>query len=152
MRLRKHWRKPQRRWPSLPTRPPSVDRVHLACSTTSQARSQVRGDASHRQHHLVIVGCSLRALLGFLSRVLRVPTRPPASFEDLAVQRALGVRLKQLRHEREWTQEALVERCGLDRSFIAEIETGKANPTLRTLGRLARAFQTDLAELFKVPD
>lgn len=87
-----------------------------------------------------------------MSSVWWVPSRPPASFEDIAIQRALGVRLKQLRHERDWTQEALVDRCGLDRSFIAEIETGKANPTLRTLGRLARAFQIDLAELFSLPE
>ena len=79
-----------------------------------------------------------------------MPSRPPASFEDIAIQRALGVRLKQLRQDRNWTQEDLVDRCGMDRSFLAEIESGKANPTLRTLGRLARAFQIDLADLFGI--
>lgn len=36
----------------------------------------------------------------------------------------------------------------IDRSFIAEIETCRADSTFRTLGHLAGALQMDLAHLF----
>lgn len=74
--------------------------------------------------------------------------RSSASFEDLAVQRALGERVRRLRKERGWTQENLVERTGLDRSYLAEVEGGNTNPSLRTLSRLAQGLQIELRELF----
>jgi transcriptional regulator with XRE-family HTH domain len=79
-----------------------------------------------------------------------VPNRPPVSFEDRALQRALGERVRSLRTARGWTQEDLVETSGLDRSFIAQIEGGHRNPSLRTIAKLAKGLQVEIADLFRV--
>lgn len=63
--------------------------------------------------------------------------------------RALGWRVKHLRESKEWTQEALAGRAGLDRSYIAGIEAGIRNPSTRALAKLARALAVDLSELFR---
>jgi len=57
-----------------------------------------------------------------------------------------------LRTARHLTQETLAERSRLSYKFIGEIERGKGNPTVQTLGRLAQALDIDVADLFKTAD
>jgi len=38
----------------------------------------------------------------------------------------LGERIRKLRKKRGWTQEIMAEKIGMDRSFIADLERGKA--------------------------
>jgi transcriptional regulator with XRE-family HTH domain len=45
------------------------------------------------------------------------------------------------------TQEALALETGVDRSFVGQIERGEANPSLRTLCRLAAALKADVPTL-----
>ena len=62
---------------------------------------------------------------------------------------ALGRRVKALREQRGLSQERLAEAAsGLDRSYLAEIETGVANPTVDVLHRLAAGLRVDIADLF----
>jgi transcriptional regulator with XRE-family HTH domain len=63
--------------------------------------------------------------------------------------RALGSRVRQLRSQREWTQEELAERADLDRSYIAGIESGGRNPSARALAKLARGLGINLSDLFE---
>ncbi|WP_457208576.1 helix-turn-helix domain-containing protein [Nocardioides sp. P5_C9_2] len=70
------------------------------------------------------------------------------SFQESAIQRAFGERVRASRVERGWTQEALAEHSGLDRSFIAQIESGSRNPSLATIARLAAGLQVNIADLF----
>ena len=48
-----------------------------------------------------------------------------------------------------WSQERLAERADMDRSYIAGIEVGARNPSLKALERLAAALSIQLCELFK---
>jgi transcriptional regulator with XRE-family HTH domain len=60
----------------------------------------------------------------------------------------LSKRLKQLRKERDWTQQKLAEEAGLSFNAITKIEQGAAeHPTLKTLIKLANAFGIGLDEL-----
>jgi transcriptional regulator with XRE-family HTH domain len=59
----------------------------------------------------------------------------------------LGLRIRQLRRERGWSQEQLARSAGLSRNFVAQIERGESTPTVATLGRLAQALATTIAEL-----
>ncbi|MBI2012137.1 helix-turn-helix transcriptional regulator [Candidatus Daviesbacteria bacterium] len=60
----------------------------------------------------------------------------------------LGEKVKKLRKARDWTQEKLAEAANVDPKTIIELEAGKrANPTLQTLNKLARALKTSLEEL-----
>jgi len=55
--------------------------------------------------------------------------------------------VRQLRHERGWSQERLAERANLNRSYVGEIERGLASPSLATAGKLARALEVELSAL-----
>jgi transcriptional regulator with XRE-family HTH domain len=60
----------------------------------------------------------------------------------------LSKRLKQLRKERDWTQQKLAEEAGLSFNAVTKIEQGAAeHPTLKTLIKLANAFGIGLDEL-----
>ncbi len=48
-----------------------------------------------------------------------------------------------------WSQERLAEHADLDRSYIAGIEVGARNPSLKALERLAGALSVRLSELFE---
>ncbi len=61
------------------------------------------------------------------------------------------VRLKVLRGQRGLTQEMLAKKAGLTREYLARLETGRHDPPLSTLTRLARALRTDIRELLREP-
>ena len=66
---------------------------------------------------------------------------------ESAIER-LSRRVRTLRDERGWSQAQLAVRAELDRSYLAGIELGKRNPTLKALEKLASAFSMSLSELF----
>lgn len=49
------------------------------------------------------------------------------------------------------TQEDLAERCGLFRTYMSRIETGKANPTLTMIHALAGSLGVPVPALFGAP-
>jgi transcriptional regulator with XRE-family HTH domain len=55
------------------------------------------------------------------------------------------------RESRRWSQEELARASGLTQSQVATLEAGQANPTLRTLAKLATAFSCSVHELFARP-
>lgn len=57
------------------------------------------------------------------------------------------MRLKQLRAKRGWTQEQLAEKAGINRGYLARLETGRHDPTITTLEKLAKALKVKTAEL-----
>jgi transcriptional regulator with XRE-family HTH domain len=67
--------------------------------------------------------------------------------ENAAV--SLGLRIKQLRNAKGWSQEVLAEHAALDRSYVAGIEVGARNPSLRALEQLANALSVRVAGLFE---
>lgn len=62
---------------------------------------------------------------------------------------ALGARVRRLREAKSWTQEVLAERADLDRSYIAGIEAGLRNPSVKAAAKLARGLGMSLSELFE---
>jgi transcriptional regulator with XRE-family HTH domain len=59
------------------------------------------------------------------------------------------MRLKQLRADRGMSQEALAKKAGISRVFVARLETGKQDPTLTTLTKLAKALKVKVGELLE---
>jgi len=56
--------------------------------------------------------------------------------------------IKELRQERGLTQQQLAELAGVDKVTLIRIETGRGNPTVETLGKLATALGVEMADLF----
>ena len=61
----------------------------------------------------------------------------------------MGARVRECREKRQWTQENLAERAELDRSYIAGIEAGLRNPSVKAVAKIARGLGVTLAELFE---
>lgn len=62
--------------------------------------------------------------------------------------KALGLRIRALRNERDWTLEQMAEACDLDLKHLQKIESGQLNVTLVTLVRLAVGLKKPMAALF----
>lgn len=56
--------------------------------------------------------------------------------------------MRDLRRDAGMTQEDLAERCGLFRTYMSRIETGKANPTLTMIHALAASLGVPVTSLF----
>ena len=61
----------------------------------------------------------------------------------------LAERIATLRRARGWSQEELASRASVDRSYLAGIERGLRNPSLRSLIKLANALKVGVAELLQ---
>lgn len=57
-----------------------------------------------------------------------------------AWKRWVATTIKQLRTDRDWTQEELAKRSGLPQSHISRIEQEKISPSHKTIDKLAKAF------------
>lgn len=66
------------------------------------------------------------------------------------VTQKFGLKLKKLRKQKGLTQEKLAELAGLDYSYLNMIESGKKNPTLKLIAKLARVLEVPLEELMKL--
>ena len=81
-------------------------------------------------------------------KALRVETAR-RDFEQRAHRREFGDRVRNLRAERQLTQEQLAERANLHRSYVAGLESGMRNPTLDVIMRLAHAFEVPPSRMFE---
>jgi len=71
-----------------------------------------------------------------------VPKATPSSARE-----ALAANLRQIRTERDLSQEALAELVGIHRNYLGGIERRERNVSLDNLERIARALGISLAEL-----
>ncbi|HAV19532.1 MAG TPA: transcriptional regulator [Firmicutes bacterium] len=65
---------------------------------------------------------------------------------------SFGRRIAYLRQLHGWTQEALAFESNISKNYLSDLESGRRNPTLATLSKLAIAFEIDLATLLKGVD
>ena len=61
-------------------------------------------------------------------------------YDDMEPEYQLVLSLLNLREEQNLSQQELSERSGINRADISRIENANANPSLKTLKRLAGAF------------
>jgi transcriptional regulator with XRE-family HTH domain len=63
--------------------------------------------------------------------------------------RALGARVRALRHAAGWTLAQTAERCDLDWKHLQKVEAGTLNFTFVTLVRLAVGFRKSVSTFFR---
>ena len=63
------------------------------------------------------------------------------------VRHRLAANMKRLRKERGWSQEALADEAGLDRTYISGIERIVRNPTVTVIERIGAALGCRLGDL-----
>ena len=59
----------------------------------------------------------------------------------------MAARIKALRAAKDWSQETLAEKSHLHRTYVAGIEAGNRNPSVRSLIKIANAFRVPLRDL-----
>ncbi len=62
--------------------------------------------------------------------------------------RSLGSRIRRLRQQKGWSQEALADEAGVDRSYMSGIERGVRNVSVLSLAKIAKALGVSLSTLF----
>jgi transcriptional regulator with XRE-family HTH domain len=67
---------------------------------------------------------------------------------DADLRTRLGAVVRACRHRLGVTQEELAWRAGIHRTYLADIERGKRNVTLRTAANLSRTLQITIGQLF----
>ena len=65
----------------------------------------------------------------------------------MEIEGKLAERVRKLRHERGWSQEELADRAGLHRTFISQIERAVKRTTIRSVNKLAKAFDVKMGDL-----
>lgn len=63
----------------------------------------------------------------------------------------LGANIRFLREKKGWTQGDLAEKCGVSRPRIAEIESGRFNPSVETVKNIAEKLGVHISRLFRAP-
>ena len=59
----------------------------------------------------------------------------------------LGENIRRIRLEKDMTQGDLCRKLEVDRAYMSNIESGKKNPTLSTIERIAKALGVTINEL-----
>jgi transcriptional regulator with XRE-family HTH domain len=63
--------------------------------------------------------------------------------------RLLAGRIKSIRRSKHWSQERLAERASVQRSYLADLERGARNPSVRTLVKIANGLGVSPRALFE---
>ena len=61
----------------------------------------------------------------------------------------LGQNLKRIRTKKGISQGDIARTLEVNKSYVSNVENGKANPTLATIAKLARAIGASVGELMK---
>jgi len=66
---------------------------------------------------------------------------------DLLIR--LGGTIRALRIKKNMTQNDLAIECEFEKASMSRIESGKSNPTVRTLYKICKALDVQVVDLFK---
>lgn len=61
----------------------------------------------------------------------------------------IGNRIKEIRSEKGISQEKLALKAELDRTYVAGVENGKRNPSIKSLEKIVNALDTNFCFFFK---
>jgi transcriptional regulator with XRE-family HTH domain len=65
------------------------------------------------------------------------------------ILKRFGERVRALRLQAGYSQEAFADECGLDRTYVGGIERGERNLALRNIERIAQTFEITISELMQ---
>jgi len=69
---------------------------------------------------------------------------------DVQIQQQFGQRVRELRKQKDLSQEALALDCDLDRTYIGGVERGERNISLLNIHKIAEALGVSAKDLLDV--
>ena len=67
---------------------------------------------------------------------------------DMSLREDFGKRIRQLRKARDWTQERLAEKAGMEYKHLGAIERGEKNVTINNIEKIAGGLGVEPYQLF----
>lgn len=68
---------------------------------------------------------------------------------EKALKYKVGERIKEIRNEKNISQQDLAAKCNFEKSNLSRLEAGRTDPKLSTLEKVAKGLDVTLSELFK---
>ncbi|WP_026837079.1 helix-turn-helix domain-containing protein [Gillisia sp. JM1] len=68
---------------------------------------------------------------------------------DEILQKKVGSRIREIRLNKNISQQDLAAKCNFEKSNLSRMEAGRVNSTLATLNVVANALEINIVELFK---
>lgn len=65
----------------------------------------------------------------------------------MEINKAFGIRLRQLRKAKGWSLIELSVRADVNHNYLGDVENGRRNPTLKVLEKISEAFNISLSSL-----
>ncbi|MDW3182654.1 MAG: helix-turn-helix transcriptional regulator [Roseobacter sp.] len=67
----------------------------------------------------------------------------------MSVQSRVSKNIQRIRREKELSQEDVAHRANIHQTYLSGVETGKRNPSILVVERIAKALGVDVSEIFK---
>jgi len=64
------------------------------------------------------------------------------------IKRKFGIKVRQMRLEKGFSQETFADRCGLHRTYIGAVERGERNISIENIEKIAKALKVPISLLF----
>lgn len=68
---------------------------------------------------------------------------------NVEIEQRFGMRIREIRHLQQLSQEELAFRCGLSKNYVSDVERGTRNITLKVIEKFARGLDISLSDLFR---
>lgn len=69
----------------------------------------------------------------------------------MSIQSRVSRNIQRIRREKDLSQEEIAHRADIHQTYLSGVETGKRNPSILVVERIAKALGVDVSEIFK-PD
>ncbi len=67
----------------------------------------------------------------------------------MTIEQRFGLRIREIRHRQQISQEELAFRCGLSKNYISDVECGRRNLSLKVIEKFAKGLAVPIFELFR---
>lgn len=67
----------------------------------------------------------------------------------MSIQSRVSRNIQRIRREKDLSQEEVAHRADIHQTYLSGVETGKRNPSILVVGRIAKALGVDVSEIFK---
>ena len=67
----------------------------------------------------------------------------------MSIQSRVSRNIQRIRREKDLSQEGVAHRADIHQTYLSGVETGKRNPSILVVERIAKALGVDVSEIFK---